>query len=732
MKRIYFRVFLCLITVCCLILCACDARKSGEERTDGSSDVSSAISDNAGGDIAAIDVYVSNDGSDDNDGSKEAPFATFKKVRNALRKLRKNAKDVPVTVHIAEGEYRITNIDLTFQDGGGEGAPVTYKGEGNVILNGGMSLDASVIEVLTDEEKARLHGDAPEKVVRVDLIKLGLTSDDWGELCAIGTYNTANMYDGGFTSPMWCELFVNNERQEIARYPDADFLYTGKYVHEGQGLEHQGKKKMDSAEWYALRNPESDIYSIDKETAARVATWKTTDGAWVFGYPQWNWADMSSPVTSIDTETGEMALEYVSLYGMKDNAPYYFYNVFEELDSPGEWYLDRVNGILYFYPPEGCDVGNADITLSLSTEPLLTSTGIKYINFENITFTGTRGDAIDVSGQYITFENCTVSNVAGNAMRINGNNNTVRGCEIMHTGRGGILMEGGDRETLTSSGGLIENNHIHHIAEIYRTYQPGVDLKGVGIVCRNNSIHDSAHMAIGFSGNDHIMEYNEVYAVCQIADDSGAIYSGRDYTTQGNIIRYNYFHDMVSDAERNVGIFAVYCDDNLGGTTIHGNVFERCQSAILLHGGHDMTITNNLIIDDGGKKDDSIKYRKYGYPETLKAGGTHITRMDALPWESDVWKNAYPHLSEYLTWDTDTEALIPHYGNVTNNVIIAHSDFDVNFDLSDERLHTVVADNTFMDELPADSVADLCASVLPQKVAGFEAIPFGEMGMKAD
>ncbi len=735
MKHIkYSTVLSVVLLLCCLFLCACD--NGHTEPAESGSGTATETGEATEGDskpMERIDVYVAVNGSDDNDGSQAAPFATIKKARNALRKLRQSKKDIPATVHITAGEYRIQNIDFSFQDGGMEGAPVSYVGEGEVVLNGGMSLDAGSLEPLTDEEKSRLHGDAAEKVVRVDLTKLGLCADDWGDLCAIGTYNTAHMYDGGFTAPMWCELFINNTRQEIARYPDTGFLTTGKPAFEGQGRESGGKAKdYGDVSWYSLRNPESDIYRIDRETADRVATWKTTDGVWVFGYPMYNWADMSSPVTHIDTESLEMALQYVSLYGMKQGAPYYFYNVFEELDAPGEWYLDREAGILYFYPPKDCDLADADITLSLSTEPLLTGTGLKYFTVSGLSFTGTRGDALSLAGQHLTIENCSVFNVAGNAMILKGEHNTVRGCEIMHTGRGGILMEGGDRETLTPSGCVIENNHIHHIAEIYRTYQPGVDLKGVGILCRNNRIHDSAHMAIGFAGNNHIMEYNEIYAVCQIADDSSAIYAGRDYTVQGNVIRYNHFHDMMSDADSNIGIFGVYCDDNLGGTTIFGNVFERCQSAILLHGGQDMKVQNNLIIEACEKSQYAFRFHDYGYWSSLKEpDSTHAQRMATVPWQSDVWRAAYPHLAEYMTWEPE-EQRYPHYAVIEDNIIIAHKGVDYRFDPKSDGFGNVFEDFIIIDEMPTEGLGELCETVLPTAYDGFAAIPFSKIGLQTE
>ena len=186
-------------------------------------------------------------------------FCTIEAARDAVRLLIAEGLTEPVTVIVEAGEYRTSGLVFDAHDSGTADCPVTYCADGEVILNGGMSLDPADFKPLTDAERARLHGDAPEKVVRIDLTKLGLNSADWGKLCAIGSYNTASKYDGAVTSPMWCELFVNDRRMEIARYPDTGYLNTVDVVREGKCLEPTGKARMDPGEWAMLRNPLGDI-----------------------------------------------------------------------------------------------------------------------------------------------------------------------------------------------------------------------------------------------------------------------------------------------------------------------------------------------------------------------------------------------------------------------------------------------------------------------------------------
>ncbi len=682
--------------------------------------------------------YVSKNGSDFNCGTKEKPFETVEKAQSEVRKLIEKGLSEPVTVTVGEGEYKTSGILFTEKDSGTEAFPVVYEADGKVVFNGGISLSASDFEALNDSEKERLCDIAKANVVKVDLKKYGLTRADWGEICAVGSHGTAHKYDGAVTSPMSCELFFNDERMNVARYPNEGYIHTEEPVREGVSLEPTGTIRRTREEWNKIRNPLGDIRKIDAETNERVKKWKTQENVWIFGYPKYGWADESTPIVSINTETREMETKYVSMFGIKEHAPYYFFNVFEELDSPGEWFLDREKGILYLYPTS--DLETAEIILSITTKNLIKAENTNFITVKGFTFMGTRSDALDIVGDNITVEGCEIKNVSGWAMKIEGSSCTVKGCTLHHTGKGGVKITGGDRATLTPSGNLVTNNHIYSIAKIYQTYQPGVDVDGVGCVVSHNCIHDSAHQAMMFHGNDHIIEYNEMYDVCQVADDSSAIYSGRDYTVCGNIIRYNYFHDMKSDADNHIGIFGMYCDDNLGACTTFGNVFYRCQSALLLHGGHDQVFKNNLIIDSCPKSQFSVRFHGYGYWPTLVRGGCnnqsdeHWQALDRVPWESDLWRERYPHIAEYLTWDPEHEQRFPHYCEISNNIIINHKPIDINFAAHEQCNRNIIKNNVEYSDrafvgIPEGQDLDLSKNRFKEILPDFEEIPFEKMGL---
>ena len=640
-------------------------------------------------------IYVSPFGNDSFDGSKDRPLATPEAAAKLIRETDEDEKDREFCVRFTPGEYSVKGISfdgclsrITLE----KDPEACGNEDGKVIFNGGVRLSPADFLPLSSDEKARLHGEAAEKVVRFSLRDLGLGPEDWGRINVIGTYTTAKKYDGGQCGPLWCELFVNGKRMDIARYPDEGFLQSGAAVRQGQCLGSLVSEQITNRDWEQLRNPERDIFEVDPDTAERIAGWKSTDGVWMFTYPKFSWADASTTIRRFDREKRQIESDYVSMFGLKDNFPYYFFNVFEELDRPGEWFLDRESGMLYLYPPEEKSFSEADISLSLMTGPILSAKNIDGFTVRGIEFCGTRGNAVELKGSGITVEDCVIRNVGGTGVLADGTGCRISGCEIAHTGGTGIGITGGDRAQLIPAGNEVVNNHIHHIGEIFRTYHPGISLHGIGVRCAHNLIHDASHQAMSFLGNEFLIEYNEIYRVCLYADDSAAIYSGRDYTTCGNIIRNNFFHDMRSSAESHYGIFGVYCDDNLGKTTITGNVFLRCQGGIFLHGGHEIDVSGNLIVSSFPESMYSIRFIAYSYWQEL-VGGVHAGRLAALPWDRGVWKEKYPRIGEYLTWDPENEQRYPHYCNLSDNIVVGHRPVEVDFEWADERYHDRVKRN---------------------------------------
>jgi hypothetical protein len=116
----------------------------------------------------------------------------------------------------------------------------------------------------------------------------------------------------------------------------------------------------------------------------------------------------------------------------------------------------------------------------------------------------------------------------------------------------------------------------------------------VGHRIAHNLIHDLPHCGILFWGNDITIENNEIYAVCLETGDAGAIYTGRDYTFRGNVIRRNFVHHTGGVG---MGSMAIYMDDCVSGTDIRENLFWDVNRAVFLGGGRDFHVENNVFVN---------------------------------------------------------------------------------------------------------------------------------------
>jgi hypothetical protein len=319
---------------------------------------------------------------------------------------------------------------------------------------------------------------------------------------------------------------------------------------------------------------------------------------------------------------------------------------------------------------------------------------------------------------------CTIRDVGGYAVKIEGGaRNGVVGCDIYETGDGGIVLDGGDRQTLTAAGHYAENNHIHHYSRWDRMYQPALTLAGVGNRAAHNLIHDAPHEAIAFSGNDHVIEFNEIHHVCTEANDGGAIYSGRDWTWRGTVIRHNYLHDITG--RNGEGCMGVYLDDMLCGTRVHGNVFYRVTEAAFIGGGRDNVIDNNIFVDCNPAVHvdaRAMNWAAYHVDTTMKE------RLQAVPYRQPPWRDRYPGLAKIL----DDDPAAPK-GNVVSRNICVRGRWE---EIEDEARPLIHCQANLLDQDPLFVDAARTNFALendsPAYKLGFERIPVEKIGLYRD
>jgi hypothetical protein len=352
------------------------------------------------------------------------------------------------------------------------------------------------------------------------------------------------------------EVFFRDKPMTLARWPNDEFTHiAGLVVEDGHKI-HGIPGSLAGKFIYEGDRPERWIGEKDP---------------WVHGYWFWDWSDQRQQIAAIDPEKHQIDIvEPYHGYGYRKGQWFYGYNLLVELDSPGEWYLDRETGVLYFWPPEPIEPGDVVVTI-LPT--LIELNGVSYVTIRGFTLETGRGTGVRIQdGMQNRVEACTIRNLGGWAVTVGGGaEHGVVGCDIYQTGGGGISLTGGDRTALSPGKHYADNNHIYDYSRVSRMYNPAITLQGVGNRATHNLIHDAPHMGMGFGGNDHLIEFNEIYNVCFESNDAGAIYTGRNWTMRGNVIRNNYLHDISGFQDK--GCVGVYLDDMFASADIVSNVF---------------------------------------------------------------------------------------------------------------------------------------------------------------
>lgn len=554
--------------------------------------------------LNAAEIHVSPSGNDRNPGTAAAPLASLAAARDLARA---SAGREAVTVLVGDGVYYLPDtLILTPADSGSATAPVTYRAvnEGGAVISGGLKLDLA----WSPERDGILKATTPA----------GLTID---------------------------QLFVNGQRQRMARYPNYDPAKTT--------AAYQG-------------------FAADAFAPSRAARWADPAGGYIHAMHKYRWGGYHYRITGKNPD-GTVAYEG----GWQNNRQMGMHsdfrmveNIREELDAPGEWFHDAKTSVLYFMPPEGVSPASATVEV-VRLRHLVEFQGsqdapVRHVTFQGFVFrhaartfmdnkepllrsdwTIYRGGAVTITGaEDVRILDCEFDQPGGNAVFVNNYNRRVlvRGCHIHDAGASGVCFVG-DPEAVRNP--LFEYGRTQDLATIDRTPGPKTDnypadsavedclIHGIGrverqpagvqiamaarIAVRDTSIYDCARSGINIGDGcwgGHVIERVDVFDTVLETHDHGSFNSwGRDRYWAPN--------------HRGVSMPAVKADPKLPfldvvETIVIRDSRWRCDHGWAIDlddGSSNYDIYNNLMLNGGLKFREG--YRRHAWNNILINGAFH-------------------------------------------------------------------------------------------------------------
>jgi hypothetical protein len=588
--------------------------------------------------------YAAPTGRDTQPGTLEQPFASLQRARQAARQARGSE---PVTVWLRGGTYYLPEtLVFTAEDSGTKAAPVAYRAyaKEEVVISGGLRLE-------------NLRWQPHQGGIMKAAVPAGLASD---------------------------QLFVNGERQPLARYPNFD-----------PSVRHFNGSAADA---------------ISPERAAR---WADPRGGFIHALHSAEWGGMhylitgKGPDNKITYEGGWQNNRPSGMHGQHRMVE----NIFEELDAPGEWFIEARTSTLYYYPPAGLDLATARFE-AVRLRHLVEFRGtpaspVRFITLEGLTFrhaartfmenkepllrsdwTTYRGGAIFCTGtEDCALEDCFFDQVGGNAVFVNNYNRrlTVRGCHIARAGGNGVAFVG-DREaarvprdwkdrsqkfaTLDRTPGprtdnypadcLVEDCLIYQSGRVEKQTAPVQIELSQGITVRHCSLYDVPRAGINIGDGcwgGHLIEFCDIFDTVKETGDHGSFNSwGRDRFWDLSGLNLN--DDRTWEAEKNLPLLDAVklvvlrnnrwrCDHGWDIDLDDGSSNYELRNNLCLNGGIKnregfyRVVENNIMVNNGfhphvwyKHSQDVVRRNIMWADHYLPAGG-----MPATPWGSEMDHN---------------------------------------------------------------------------------------------
>ena len=537
-------------------------------------------------------------------GKDDGPFATVARAREAVRALLRTLdRPRPVRVVLRAGTYDLdAPLEFGPEDSGSRDAPVVYAAAAG--------------------ERATLSGGRR------------LRGGRWGEVNGRKAW-TVDIPAVKAGTWRFRQLFVDGGRRPRTRLP------------------REGEYRIESLPGYTgdfLRSPTRRFVYAAGDI---VPGWHNLRDVEVVGITRW--LDNRLPIEGVDAESRTVSFDRPSLFALLSGdrpGPYWVENVVEAVDTPGQWYLDRPRGTLYYLPRPGEEMRSTEV-IAPRLSQLIRVVGrpggpVHDLRFEGLTFAHTEWQppadyasslqaGIEVPGALL-FEHAERCAVTGGGIEHIGNYGVEVGVgcsdveisrnRITDIGAGAVrighffswetdgsgrLTERGIRRKAAMPNGphsrriTVSDNEIAHLGR-FTPEAVGVFV-GDNAECKvvHNHIHDLFYSGISVGSvqdfgpceaTGNVIEYNHIHDVGQgMLSDLAGIYA---CSTPKSRIAFNVVHDVV---RRDYGGWGIYPDEGAHDLLIRQNLVYRCQDgALFAHHNREITAESNIFaLNRGGQ-----------------------------------------------------------------------------------------------------------------------------------